>query len=272
MGLPLQAKGDHPAATLVTTTSYAQEANHPAEKATDAKIKTKSTTTSIKKTSVSTSTHQSVTKTSTNLVTSVQTQNAAPGKTLTTATTKWSKTTFVTASSGPVLIGTLSRANAKGSMALAKSTSSDSDKPTPGARLARLTAYWPSEGDYYTSHGISSTGIHLHGGHCAVDPSIIPYGSVVDIAGVGKYLAVDTGSAVISREAAKEAAKNSTERNALVIDLYFESRSDAREFTANAPKYAPISWWTPSATGDKAEEARHLFADENWNKIQSKQL
>ena len=36
--------------------------------------------------------------------------------------------------------------------------------------LARVTAYWSGEGDYYTRHHISSTGIHLHQGHCAVDP------------------------------------------------------------------------------------------------------
>ncbi len=258
MGLPVQAKGDHPASTQVTTTSYAEDANKPASTAANATIKAKTTSTSI-------------TKTSEHSSTSVQTQTAASGKTLVTTTTKWSKTTVVTTASGPVLIGSLTRANAKGKTPLA-SSSSDSDKTTAGGRLARLTAYWPSEGDYYTSHGISSTGIHLHGGHCAVDPSIIPYGSVVDIPGVGKYLAVDTGSAVVSREAAREAAKNTEERNALVIDLYFESRSDAKEFAANGPKYAPISWWTPSATGDKADEARHLFADENWTKIQSKQL
>ena len=67
---------------------------------------------------------------------------------------------------------------------------------TPNGCLARVTAYWPSEGDYYTRHSLSSTGVRLHDGHCAVDPSIIPYGSVVDISGVGKFLAVDTGTAV----------------------------------------------------------------------------
>ena len=140
------------------------------------------------------------------------------------------------------------------------------------ARLARLTAYWASEGDYYTSHGVSATGIHLHGGHCAVDPRIIPYGSVVEIAGVGKYLAVDTGSAVISREAAREAAHTGEERSALVIDLYFENEHDGEKFAANGPKYAAISWWSPSSNAARAKEARSLFADENWSVIQNKQL
>jgi len=149
--------------------------------------------------------------------------------------------------------------------------SSRNVEKSANGRLARLTAYWAGEGDYYTGHGISSTGIRLHDGHCAVDPRIIPYGSVVEIAGVGKYLAVDTGSAVISREAARETGHNAEERSALVIDLYFASRRDGENFAASGPKYASISWWTPSTAGTQAKAA-HLFADENWSKIQSKQL
>jgi 3D (Asp-Asp-Asp) domain-containing protein len=139
-------------------------------------------------------------------------------------------------------------------------------------RLARLTAYWSGEGDYYTGRGVSATGIHLHGGHCAVDPSIIPYGSVVVISGVGQFLAVDTGSAVISREAAREAGHNHAERSALVIDLYFEHARDGRRFAAEGPKFASISWWTPSSTSHAAQAARSVFADEDWHKIYSKQL
>jgi 3D (Asp-Asp-Asp) domain-containing protein len=139
-------------------------------------------------------------------------------------------------------------------------------------RLARLTAYWEGEGDYYTGRGVSATGIHLHGGHCAVDPSIIPYGSVVDIPGVGQFLAVDTGSAVISREAAREGGRTRAERSALVIDLFFEHPRDGERFAAEAPKFVPISWWTPSSTSHAAMAARSVFADEDWNKIYNKQL
>jgi 3D (Asp-Asp-Asp) domain-containing protein len=139
-------------------------------------------------------------------------------------------------------------------------------------RLARLTAYWASEGDYYTERHLSATGIHLHGGHCAVDPSIIPYGSVVEIPGFGQFLAVDTGSAVISRAAAREAGHTKAERNALVIDLFFEHRAEGERFAAEAPKFVDVSWWTPSSTSDAAQAARSVFADEQWNKIYSKQL
>jgi 3D (Asp-Asp-Asp) domain-containing protein len=139
-------------------------------------------------------------------------------------------------------------------------------------RLARLTAYWAGEGDYYTGRHLSSTGIHLHGGLCAVDPSIIPYGSVVVIPGVGQFLAADTGSAVVSREAAREAGRTLAERSALVIDIFFDRRSDGEAFAAEQPKFVPISWWTPSSNSNAAQAARGVFADEDWNKIYSKQL
>jgi 3D (Asp-Asp-Asp) domain-containing protein len=129
-------------------------------------------------------------------------------------------------------------------------TSHAGTEPTPGrissgVRLGRITAYWAGEGDYFTGRLISATGVRLHDGHCAVDPSIIPYGSVVEVAGVGKFLAVDTGSAVVARKAAREDAHTSEERKALVIDLFFKSRKAGEAFAAIAPKYALISWWTP---------------------------
>lgn len=156
-------------------------------------------------------------------------------------------------------------------------TESDSDSSSRAAgsaetRLARVTAYWAAEGDYYTERCISATGVRLHDGHCAVDPSIIPYGSVVEIAGVGKFLAVDTGSAVVSRTAAREGGHTYEERHAIVVDLFFEDRSEGEAFAARAAKYVAISWWTPTAMGEEAKEARGLFAEEDWTKIESKQL
>jgi len=139
-------------------------------------------------------------------------------------------------------------------------------------RLARVTAYWAAEGDYYTRHHISSTGVRLHDGHCAVDPNIIPYGSVVAIAGIGTFLAVDTGTAVIERTAAREGGHTYAERHALVVDLYFDSRRAGEAFASSAAKWAAVSWWTPGSKTSSAKEARSMFADEDWQKIQSKQL
>jgi 3D (Asp-Asp-Asp) domain-containing protein len=150
--------------------------------------------------------------------------------------------------------------SSRGTVSVSSSHTSASGRPNASERLARLTAYWAGEGDYYTGRGMSSTGVHLHDGHCAVDPRIIPYGSVVDISGLGKYLAVDTGSAVISREAARETGHNSEERNALVIDLYFESRQDGERFAANGPKYASISWTPPRSTAS-TQDVHSLAAE-----------
>jgi 3D (Asp-Asp-Asp) domain-containing protein len=146
------------------------------------------------------------------------------------------------------------------------------DRGESGDRLARVTAYWAGEGDYYTGRCMSATGVRLHDGHCAVDPNIIPYGSVVSISGVGRFLAVDTGSAVISRTAAREGGHTAAERHAIVVDLFFEDADAGQRFAAGAAKYVSISWYTPTAMNDEAKDARSEFADENWVKIQSKQL
>jgi len=119
----------------------------------------------------------------------------------------------------------------------------ESSLNTNQGRLARITAYWPGE-DHYTNHKLSATGLRLRNGYCAVDSSIIPYGSVVEIPGVGDYVAVDTGTAVISRKAAKESGHNRQERNALVIDLYFASRRAGELFSREGPKFAMVAWET----------------------------
>jgi hypothetical protein len=95
---------------------------------------------------------------------------------------------------------------------------------------------------------------------------------VVEIAGVGKFLAVDTGSAVISRTAAREGGHTSAERRAIVVDLFFANRREGERFAAGVAKYVSISWWTPSSMGMEAKAARDLFAEEDWTRIQSKQL
>jgi 3D (Asp-Asp-Asp) domain-containing protein len=131
--------------------------------------------------------------------------------------------------------------------------------PLPKGALARITAYWTDE-DYYTSQHLSSTGVRLHEGHCAVDPSLIPYGSVIKIPGMGNYVAVDTGSAVKSREAAIGAAKNASERNALVVDLFFENREEAEQFAAHGPTFVAVSWNKPMTAADAPLNPRALPA------------
>lgn len=78
-----------------------------------------------------------------------------------------------------------------------------------------ITAYCPCSkccGEW--ADGITSTGtVATEGRTIAVDPSVIPYGSVVEINGVN-YIAEDCGGAI---------KKNR-------IDLYFDSHDDALEW------------------------------------------
>ena len=79
----------------------------------------------------------------------------------------------------------------------------------------KITAYCPCAkccGKW--SDGITSTGVTATEGRTiAVDPSVIPYGSIIEING-NKYVAEDCGGAI----------KNNR------IDLYFDSHEDALEW------------------------------------------
>lgn len=105
--------------------------------------------------------------------------------------------------------------------------------------LARVTVYWASGGggsDYWTRRHICSTGARLRAGHCAVDPRRIPYGSKV-ILPDATLLAVDTGSAVRSRKAARRSGRNALERNALVVDRFFETKQQALGWAKRNPYF-----------------------------------
>jgi hypothetical protein len=93
-----------------------------------------------------------------------------------------------------------------------------------------------------------------------VDPLKIPYGSVVQIPGMGNYLAVDTGSAVVSRQAAVCSAHTADQRQALVVDLFFENRKDAEQFAAHGPTFAAVSWTKPLTAADAPKNPRALPA------------
>lgn len=105
--------------------------------------------------------------------------------------------------------------------------------------LARVTVYWASGGggsDHWTRRHICSTGARLRAGHCAVDPRRIPYGSKVTLPD-GTLLAVDTGSAVRSRKAARRSGRTAIERNALVIDRFFETKQQALGWARRNPYF-----------------------------------
>ena len=105
--------------------------------------------------------------------------------------------------------------------------------------LARVTVYWASGGggsDHWTRRHICSTGARLRAGHCAVDPRRIPYGSKVTLPDA-TLLAVDTGSAVRSRKAARRSGRTALERNALVVDRFFETKQQALSWARRNPYF-----------------------------------
>jgi 3D (Asp-Asp-Asp) domain-containing protein len=105
--------------------------------------------------------------------------------------------------------------------------------------LARVTVYWASGGkgsDRWTRQHVCSTGARLRAGHCAVDPRRIPYGSKV-IFPDGTLIAVDTGGAVRSRKAARLSGRTASERNAIVIDRFFETKQQALSWARRNPHF-----------------------------------
>src|SRR5438093_13687870 len=106
--------------------------------------------------------------------------------------------------------------------------------------LVRVTTYWREEGQLRAA----SNGAYLRNGHCAVDPKKIPYGSKV-ILGSEELIAVDTGPAVVNRKAARLSGRNEAERNAVVIDRYFEMKSQAVAWGKSHPHFMKVRVLSP---------------------------
>ena len=114
--------------------------------------------------------------------------------------------------------------------------------------LARITVYWPGEG----SERAFFNGAKLRSGHCAVDPKKIPFGSKV-IFPDADCVAVDTGPAVVSRTAARKCAKTTAQRNALVIDRYFETKKQALTWAAAHPHFMSVQVLDPHHKSERLE-------------------
>lgn len=112
--------------------------------------------------------------------------------------------------------------------------------------LARITVYWPGEGQIRAC----SNGTRLRNGHCAVDPKRIPYGSHV-LFPDATCVAVDSGPAVVSRAAARACARTPAQRNAVVIDRFFESKAAALSWSNAHPQFMTVQVQSP-------ESARHI--------------
>ncbi len=89
--------------------------------------------------------------------------------------------------------------------------------------LARVTVYWK---DKASGANAAWNGVQLREGHCAVDPKKIPYGSKV-VFHDADCVAIDTGPDVVNRKAARSCGRSATERNAIVIDRFFDAKQHA---------------------------------------------
>ncbi len=116
--------------------------------------------------------------------------------------------------------------------------------------LARVTVYWARGGrgaDRYTRLHKSATGQRLQQGHCAVDPRRIPFGSKVVLPDGTTLHAVDTGTAVRNRKAARKAGRTPSERNAIVIDKFFETKRQALTWANSNPPFVNVKVIGPGA-------------------------
>lgn len=116
--------------------------------------------------------------------------------------------------------------------------------------LARVTVYWARGGrgsDRYTQQHKSASGLRLQQGHCAVDPRKIPFGSKVVLPDGTTLNAVDTGTAVRNRKAARKGGRTSTERNAIVIDKFFETKRQALVWANSNPPFVNVKVIPPNA-------------------------
>jgi 3D (Asp-Asp-Asp) domain-containing protein len=102
--------------------------------------------------------------------------------------------------------------------------------------LARVTVYWPGEG---SGKSAAWNGARLNENHCAVDPKKIPYGSKV-LFDEGECMAVDTGPDVVKRTAAVSLGRSKAQRNAIVIDRFFDTRQRARAWESSHPHFMVV--------------------------------
>ena len=107
--------------------------------------------------------------------------------------------------------------------------------------LARVTIYWRGEG---SGEHASWNGARLREGHCAVDPKRIPYGSKV-VFPDATCAAVDSGPAVVNRKAARSRGRTAAERNAIVIDRFFDTKQKAVAWAKAHPRFMTVRILTP---------------------------
>jgi hypothetical protein len=89
--------------------------------------------------------------------------------------------------------------------------------------LARVTVYWHSKA---SGADAAWNGAQLRRGLCCRIPKKIPYGSKVAFHDA-ECVAVDTGPDVVNRKAARSCGRSSAQRDAIVIDRFFQTKQKA---------------------------------------------
>ena len=107
--------------------------------------------------------------------------------------------------------------------------------------LARVTIYWRGEG---SGEHASWNGARLREGHCAVDPKKIPYGSKV-VFPDATCVAVDSGPGVVNRNAARLCLRTAAERDAIVVDRFFDTKQKALAWAKGHPHFMTVRILTP---------------------------
>ena len=105
--------------------------------------------------------------------------------------------------------------------------------PSDRTALARVTVYWPGEG---SGRAAAWNGARLRETDCAVDPKKIPYGSKVTF-GDGECMATDTGPDVVKRKAARSLGRTRAERDAIVVDRFFDTKQKALAWESTHPHF-----------------------------------
>lgn len=121
--------------------------------------------------------------------------------------------------------------------------------------FARVTVYWHSEG---SGANAAWNGARLRDGHCAVDPKKIPYGSQV-VFHDADCVAVDTGPDVVNRKAARSCGRSTAERNAIVIDRFFDTKQNALAWAKANPHFMVVQICTPDAEADSPTRQLNTF-------------
>ena len=111
--------------------------------------------------------------------------------------------------------------------------------------LARVTVYW-ARSDAGSNHN-QSTGRRLQTGDCSIDTRHIPYGSRLIFPDGTASAAADTGPAVRNRKAARISGRTIYERNAVVIDRFFETKQEALSWASRNPLFMTVRVVQPNS-------------------------